>query len=503
MKKYIIKQFQQIGLWYRRGCHQRLACTTTGKMPVPQFVWRAGKPALRSLCFILLCLTFLFQCTPNEHVHEGEDSHAHTEEGHHEDENRVTLTPVQLASANIAYGRFDTLNTSGFVRANGVLDLPPQNVAAISSPMPGFVKKANYLVGDYVKKGAALAMIEHPDFLIMQEEYMTLATQMDYLKEEWLRQKQLDSANIAAKKRFQEAEAAYRAAVAKEKSLEKQLQYMGLQPEAIRQGNLSSTIYIRAPFAGYITQLNTHNGMFVRPEEELYEMIDMEHMHMELNVFEKDIPKVKVGQEITFNVPSLGEQTYHGEVFLVGKSFDQENKTIRVHGHIDHDENTFIRGLYLEAMIFTGEQKVMALPEEAVVRDEGKYYIFARQDNDAAGHAHLHEEEHHHNGMEAHEHDENGEGHEHPHEEEEHEHPHAEEAHAHDDEHKHPHDNGDSDTQVATSFQKIMVQIGISQNGWIEIKNYAALPSNGQIVVKGAYDLYSEMKKGEGGHHHH
>jgi len=453
-----------------------------------QASWRTGKSALQTL-ITLIGLIFFFQCTPHEHGHEEEGHHAHAEEGHHEDENRVTLTPVQLASVNIAYGHFDTLNTSGFVRANGVLDLPPQNVAAISSPMPGFVKKANYLVGDYVKKGATLAVIEHPDFLIMQEEYMKLATQMDYLKEEWLRQKQLDSANIAAKKRFQEAEAAYRAAVAKEKSLEKQLQYMGLRPEAIKQGNLSSTIYIRAPFTGYITQLNTHNGMYVQPEEELYEMIDMEHMHLELNVFEKDIPKVKVGQEITFNVPSLGEDKYHGEVFLVGKSFDQENKTIRVHGHIDHDENTFIRGLYLEAMIFTGDQKVMALPEEAVVRDDGKYYIFARQDDNEATHAHDNHEEEEGN---AHSHEDEG-----AHQHEGHEHDESEENHANEvEEHEHPHE------EAGISFQRILIQTGISQNGWVEIKNYATLPANAQIVVEGAYDLYSEMKKGEGGHHH-
>ena len=416
--------------------------------------------------FTLSGLIFMFQCTSDtDHTHEEENhSHADTpvEEDHHDDENSVVLTPVQIASAGIAYGTFDTLNTSSFVRTNGVLDLPPQNVAAISAPMPGFVKKANYLVGDYVKKGAVLAVLEHPDFLKMQEEYMALASQMEYLKADWLRQKQLDSANIAAKKRFQEAEAAYKASVAREKSLEKQLLYIGLQPEEIRKGNLSSTLFIRAPFSGYITQLNTHNGLFVRPEEELYEMIDMEHMHLELNVFEKDISKVKAGQEIRFKVPSLGEQEYAGEVFLVGKSFDQENKTIRVHGHIEHDQNTFIRGMYLEATIYAGDQQVMALPEEAVVRDEGKYYIFAAQD-------HEHPDQEHHDEPESHE---------------------------------HPHDDTVEHPQEGITFQRIQVITGISQNGWVEVKNYSELPSGTQIVIQGAYDLYSEMKKGEAGHGH-
>ncbi len=414
-------------------------------------------------CLLLILVIFISQCTADQ-THEAEDSHTHAEtqeEDHHEDENSVMLTETQLASAGIAYGTFDTINTSGFVLANGVLDLPPQNVAAISSPMPGFVKKVNYLVGNQVKKGAVLAVIEHPDFLKMQEEYMTLTSQLTYLKAEWQRQRQLDSANVTAKKRFQEAEATYQAAQAREKSLEQQLIYVGLQPKEIRQGNLSSTIFIRAPFSGYITQLNTHNGMYVQPEQELYEIIDMEHMHIELNVFEKDIPKVKVGQEIKFRIPSLGDQEYDGEVFLVGKSFDKESKTIRIHGHIHEDSEAFIRGLYLEATIYTGDQKVKALPEEALVRDEGQYYIFVKQQPS--------------------DHDE-GENHKHQHE--------GENA-----------DHHDHSTEGIT-FQRIQVNPGRVQNGWMEIINSPELPAGAQIVIKGAYDLYSEMKKGEAGHSH-
>ena len=435
------------------------------RLPSPLFA-RTRKSGLRSVSLILSLAILLFQCT-TDHSHEAEDSHTHAdihaEDDHHEDENAVTLTETQLASAGIAYGTFDTINTSGFVRANGVLDLPPQNVAAISSPMPGFVKKVNYLVGSQVKKGAVLAVIEHPDFLKMQEEYMTLTSQLTYLKAEWLRQRQLDSANVAAKKHFQEAEATYQGALARQKSLEQQLRYVGLQPEEVKQGNLSSTIFIRAPFSGYITQLNTHNGMYVKPEQELYEIIDMDHMHMELNVFEKDISKIKLGQEIKFRVPSLGGQEYEGEVFLVGKSFDKENKTIRVHGHIHEDSEAFIRGLYLEATIYTGDQQVMALPEEAIVRDEGQYYIFVAQPS----------------GNETHNEDEN---------------------------HGHPHEGEDADhhedSQEGITFQRIQVNPGMAQDGWMEIKNSPKLPPDAQIVVKGAYDLYSEMKKGEASHSH-
>lgn len=207
--------------------------------------------------------------------------------------------------------------------------------------------------------------------------------------------------------------------------------------------------------SGYITKLSVHNGEFANQERELYELADPRHMHLELNVFEKDVSKVKIGQPIRFTVPSVGPKVYEGEVYLVGKSFDQDNKTVKVHGHIAGEHESFIRGMYVEAKIYTGDQQVQALPEEAIVEDEGKSYIFILTKDE-----HAQEEEH---------------GHEEPAE--------AEEEHG-------------------TSFRRIQVVTGGKDQGYVQIKQAPDLPEGAEIVTKGAYYLFSEMKKGAGGHHH-
>ncbi len=446
------------------------------------------KPNLLSIIHILVCYFLSFGCTaPTDHEHEEEQAHQEETTDHDDhagEENSVRLTDAQMAMAGVVFGNFDTLNTSGFVKSNGVLDLPPQNIAAISAPMAGFVKKANYLVGNHVRKGDVLAEMEHPDYLKIQEDYLTQVSRLDYLEAEWKRQQQLSSANIAAKKRYQEAEADYKVTLARTKSLEEQLRYIGLNPKEISKGNLSAVIYIRAPFSGYITQLNIHNGLFVQPEQELYEIIDIAHMHLELNVFEEDIHKIKVGQEIRFKVPSLAGKTYAGEVFLVGKSFDMEKKIVRVHGHIQGEHPEFIRGLYLDATIYTGREAALALPEEAVIRDEDRQYIFvAVEELPHQETAHDEEEEPAHE--EDHEHAQESQqasGHEHEHEESSAD---------------HHHEPG------GVVFQSVEVVTGISQNGLVEIKSVPDLPREARLVVQGAYDLFSEMKKGEGGHHSH
>jgi len=410
--------------------------------------------------FIVIALS-LSRCGQPDSPAEGEQGHQEEasagvhEEGENEDV--VELSDVQLANAALQYGSLDTLNVSDFIKANGSLDLPPQNIAAVSAPMDGLVKKANYLVGDYVEKGTVLAVLEHMDYVKLQEDYLNVISNLDYLASEYERQRQLDSAEVNSRKQFQAATAAYKSAQARKKALEKQLIFMGLSPKSVAQGNISSTISLRAPFSGHITALNVHNGAFAQSEQELYELVNTDHMHLELNVFEQDLRKVKVGQPIRFTVPSTGQESYQGEVYLVAKSFDPENKTVKVHGHIRGEHDNFIRGLYVAAQIYTGDQQVQALPEEAIVEDEGKSYIFIRTQE-------AHAEEKQGEATEAHE--EHGETH-------------------------------------GTSFRRIEVVTGEKDQGFVQIEKVAAdLASTAEIVTKGAYYLFSEMKKGEGGHHH-
>lgn len=392
-------------------------------------------------------LLILFATTQCNTANEGAEEHKHGESPETE---AVVLTEVQMSSAGVEVGSFDTMNISGYLRANGHFNLPPENIAAVTAPMQGTVKEANFLVGSYVKKGEVLAVLTHPDYIKMQEEYLNALHRVAFLKEEFHRQKALDSANIAARKSLQQAKADYRSARTRKLSLAKQLEYIGINPERLSEGKMTATISLRAPFSGHISALNVHKGQFVTPEQELYEMIDTDHMHLELNVYEKDIFKVKKGQTIRFTVPGQGKSDYRGTVYLIAHSFDQESRTVRVHGHIDgRSPDGFMRGLYVEAVIFTGEEKVTALPEEAIVLNEGKNYIFIRSrtpEDDRGNHESTHAE--------------------------------------------------------GTKFIPVEVSTGIRQQGMVEILSAGNLGPGAAVVTAGAYDLFSEMKKGEGGHHH-
>src|SRR3546814_17868546 len=110
--------------------------------------------------------------------------------------------------------------------------------------MAWIVRKANYLIGSYVKKGSELVVIEHPEFIKLQEEYLAVLSSLGYPEAEYKRQQTLDSANIAARKALQRAESEYRTARARILSLEKQLDYMGLDPANVADGQKPSTFSV-------------------------------------------------------------------------------------------------------------------------------------------------------------------------------------------------------------------------------------------------------------------
>ena len=172
------------------------------------------------------------------------------------------------------------------------------------------------------------------------------------------------------------AESEYKTAVAKYTGLDKQLRMLHLSPLIVREGTFSSVVPIYAPISGSITKVNVTKGSYVSPANVILEIIDTDHIHLELSVFEKDIMKVKKGQEIDFKIPEASSETYMAEVHLVGTSIEA-NRTIKVHGHLeDESEHNFLTGMFVNASIITNSVLAKALPSESFIEvDEVQYVL--------------------------------------------------------------------------------------------------------------------------------
>jgi cobalt-zinc-cadmium efflux system membrane fusion protein len=290
-------------------------------------------------------------------------------------DNRIQITQAQFEQSNMILGVLEEKSFPNIVSVNGMIDVPPENRAVVNATMGGYIKTTFLLVGDVVRKGQVLVTLENPEFISLQQEYMEVNEQLSYLKSEYDRQVRMKAENITSQKSYLKAESEYKTAIAKHTGLDKQLRMLNILPSNVRAGKISSVVSIYAPISGSITKVNISKGSYLSPATEILEIIDTDHIHLELSVFEKDIMKIKKGQEIDFKIPEASSKTYKAEVHLVGTSIE-ENRTIKVHGHLDNDEKThFLTGMFIDANIITDSASAKALPSQTVVEVDGVFYV--------------------------------------------------------------------------------------------------------------------------------
>ena len=318
--------------------------------------------------FILSALIFIG-------CNQGENTTSRETEAHADNE-IIHVTKAQFDSANMEVGRLTDKPFAQTVKTTGIIDVPPQSKAVISAFSGGYVKNTPLLIGDKVSKGQRLVTLENPEFITMQQSYLETAEQLSYLKSEYERQKTMLEENITSQKSFLKAESDYKTAMARTTSLKKNLQMLNINPDAVLAGNIVSQVSIFNPIAGYVTGVFVNTGSYVSPSDKIMEIINTDHIHLELKVFEKDLIHIKKDQEILFKVPEASQEYYKGDVHLVGTSIDPNSRVALVHGHIDHDNDAhFSTGMFVEAEIVTGASTALALPEEAVIELEGVYFV--------------------------------------------------------------------------------------------------------------------------------
>lgn len=289
--------------------------------------------------------------------------------------NLISISKQQFESEKMQLGSLEkqTFNTS--IKVNGIIDVPPENKASVSSFIGGYVTKIPLLVGDKVKKGQLVASIKNLEFVEIQQKYLEINAQLDFLKNEYLRQKMLFDEQITSQKNYLKAESLYKSSLASFNGLSQKLKMMNINLNKVRKGKITSTINLYAPISGYITKLNVNNGAYVSSTNELLEIVNTDHIHLELNVFEKDILTIKKDQKILFKVPESSNKTYNAEVHLVGTSINND-RTIKIHGHISNEKNIqLISGMFVEANIIVTSKEAISLPKSAILKSEIDTFI--------------------------------------------------------------------------------------------------------------------------------
>ncbi|MDO9553411.1 efflux RND transporter periplasmic adaptor subunit [Rhodonellum sp.] len=331
------------------------------------------KSYFKSIWLFALALAFL-QCTGQN---TGETS---LEIKTNPNQNEVTLTQAQFEGSGMIW---DSISSSAFtehITATGMVNVPAEGRFDISTYFGGYIKKMELLVGQKVSKGQLLFTIENPEFIQMQQDYLDAKSQLAYLKNDFDRQKVLIDENISSMKNYLKAEADYQSTLAKSESLKKKLLLINLNPAQITPENITSRVSVLSPTFGYVETVLVNQGTYLNPSDIAVKLINKEHLHVELNVFEKDAVIIKQGQPVFFSLQGGETESIEGEVFLVGQSVN-EKRMVNLHVHLKNEKEgeKLVPGMFVESKIIIASHQALSLPEESVVNVETKNFVLIKK----------------------------------------------------------------------------------------------------------------------------
>ena len=291
------------------------------------------------------------------------------------EERTVLLTPAQIKNAGIEIGKLEQREISSILKVNGKIDVPPQNLVSISVPLGGYLKTTQLLPGMRVNKGQVIAVIQDQQYIQLQQDFLTAKARIGYLENEFKRQKELNQSQASSDKQSQLSEVEYRSQRVLLTALEAKLDLLGISTDKISETNILRSINIVSPINGFVSKVNVNIGKYVSPTDVLFELINPVDVHLNLKVFEKSLDKLFIGQHLVTYTNNYPDKKYPCEIILIGKEISAEGNT-EVHCHFEVYDKSLVPGTFMNAEIEVKNKKSISLPVDAVVRFEGKQYIY-------------------------------------------------------------------------------------------------------------------------------
>lgn len=289
-------------------------------------------------------------------------------------ESEVSLTAEQAKNIELKTGEVGFGEINETLKLQGRIDVPPQNLVSVSIPLGGYLKATKMLPGTHVSKGQIIAVMEDPQYIQLQQDYLNIHNKLNFATKELARQQELNVSKANSDKTLQQVEMEYKNLKVEQTALVEKLKLININANQLNEGKISKSVNVYSPINGYVSKVNVNIGKYVTPSDVIFELVNPTDIHLNLNVFEKDLHKLGVGQRVMAYTNVKPDKKYETEVILV--SHNIEGGRSEVHCHFEQYDKSLVPGMYMNAELQYQNRKVQFLPEDAVVSFENKDYVF-------------------------------------------------------------------------------------------------------------------------------
>jgi cobalt-zinc-cadmium efflux system membrane fusion protein len=331
----------------------------------------------------MIGLLWLLACNPF-----GGDEPGHDEHDEHGDEHApavVTLAPEALAAAALGIAPAEERALRATLSVPGHIRLDPTKEAQVGARTSGQLDAIHVRTGDRVAKGQVLATVQSLELGEAVAAWHGAEARADSAAARKRRLVQLEAEGVSSEAQVLDAEAELAVASGDLEAAEERLRILGVDPTGIdpsKGEHFPSHFPIRAPIAGELLATSASVGQAVDPGTALFHLGDLDTVWVMLDLYERDLSRVAVGQDVAFGVDAFPGETFHGTVEQVGSLVQPEARTVEIRVVVPNPDHRLKPNMYARADLDVGSASGasgVVVPAEAVQEIEGKKVVFVAE----------------------------------------------------------------------------------------------------------------------------
>ena len=285
--------------------------------------------------------------------------------------------------AQIKISEVSQSDVSDILRVAGQIDFDEQALTRIGASVTGRVTQINAQLGNEVKKGDTLALINSSELSNSQLAYLKARSEKEFHRRTVQRAKTLFEADVISAAELQRRESEYEVASAQTRAAQDQLRVLGVNLKAMEElattGSIDSVASVMATIKGVVVERKVTTGQVVQPADVLFTVADLSRVWAVAQVPEQQVAQVKVGQSVRIEVPALQNEQLLGKLIYVGQTVNPETRTVLVRTELDNTSGRLKPSMLASMLIESTPKKQLVIPTSAVVREQDADYVFVQE----------------------------------------------------------------------------------------------------------------------------
>lgn len=285
----------------------------------------------------------------------------------------LRLSADDARRAGLVVKRLEPAQTAEAIELFGTVEVNRDRLARVVSPVAGRVAKINANLGDTVRAGDTLALIESSEIGDARSAYAQAQTELALTAGNFDRIRGLVAGGSLARKEELQARAEHDKARAALNAAAAKLRALGVDPGARGTGTLALAV----PFAGSVVEKTAVLGEHTQAYQALFGIGDLSSLWIQADLYERDLGSVVVGAPAMVSVAAFPSKSFTGKVTYVSSALDRETRTAKARIEVANPDEALKPGMFATAAVSTSApEPVLQVPETALVLVQGQMTAF-------------------------------------------------------------------------------------------------------------------------------